>query len=182
METQTAVLAGGCFWCTEAIFQKLKGVTGALPGYAGGTVDNPTYEQVSSGRTGHAEAAKIEFDSSQISYDDLLTVFFATHDPTTMNRQGNDVGPQYRSVIFYTTAQQKAAAEAKIMQLNAASEGGKPIVTTVEPLRHFWAAEDYHQQYYEHHKDAPYCQLVINPKLEKLQQKFAALLKESGIE
>ena len=177
--TETAVFGGGCFWCTEAVFNMLRGVVSVMPGYAGGTVAHPTYEQVSSGTTGHAEVIKFEYDPSQISYDDLLNVFFATHDPTTVNRQGNDVGPQYRSVIFFSNDAQRKAAETFITKLNASSAGGAPVVTTVEPLGDFWPAEDYHVQYYEHHKDAPYCQLVINPKLEKVQEKFSSLLKRS---
>lgn len=152
-----------------------------MPGYSGGHVVDPTYEQVSSGTTGHAEVIRFEYDPSLISFGDLLNVFFATHDPTTMNRQGNDVGPQYRSVIFYSTEGQRVAAEQKITELNASSGAGEPVVTTVEPLQEFYPAEDYHQKYYEHHKDAAYCQLVINPKLQKVQEKFSDLLKESGI-
>ncbi len=177
--TKTAVFGGGCFWCTEAVFRMLRGVISVEPGYSGGIVAHPTYAQVSSGTTGHAEVIRFEYDPSRISYDDLLNVFFATHDPTTVNRQGNDVGPQYRSVIFYSDEAQKEAAEAFIAKLNASGTAGAPIVTTVEPLGAFWPAEDYHRQYYEHHKDAPYCQLVINPKLEKVQEKFADLLKQS---
>ena len=175
--SEVAVFGGGCFWCTEAVFALLDGVISVMPGYAGGTVAHPTYEQVSSGTTGHAEVIRFEYDPSLISYDDLLNVFFATHDPTTINRQGNDVGPQYRSVIFYSTPEQKTAAERYIAVLNASDAGGAPIVTTVEPLAEFWPAEDYHRQYYEHHTDAPYCQLVINPKLEKVKEKFAELIK-----
>lgn len=178
---EIAVFGGGCFWCTEAVFTRLKGVISVMPGYAGGQVANPTYEQVSSGTTGHAEVIQFEYDPALISFDDLLNVFFATHDPTTMNRQGNDVGPQYRSVIFATTDAQKEKALAKIAELNASETRGDRVVTTVEPFSAFYPAEDYHRQYYEHHTDAAYCQLVINPKLEKVQDQFAALLKESGI-
>jgi len=158
----------------------LKGVLSVVPGYSGGHVANPTYAQISSGTTGHAEVIRFEYDPELISYDDLLNVFFATHDPTTVNRQGNDVGPQYRSVIFYATEEQQSRAETFISTLNASNEKGAPIVTTVEPLREFYVAEDYHKQYYEHHKDQPYCQLVINPKLEKVKEKFAELLKSSA--
>jgi len=179
MATQTAVFGGGCFWCTEAVFRRLRGVIDVEPGYAGGTVAHPTYEQVSSGATGHAEVVRFTYNPAVISYDDLLAVFFATHDPTTLNRQGNDVGPQYRSVVFVADEAQRAKAEALIRNLNASGEGGAPIVTTVQPLGDFWPAEDYHKQYYEHHRDASYCQLVINPKLRKLQEKFAALLKDT---
>lgn len=157
----------------------LRGVVSVSPGYTGGSVAHPTYEQVSSGATGHAEAIRFEYDPARISYEDLLNVFFATHDPTTKNRQGNDVGPQYRSAIFYATEEQKKAAEACIASLNSSEKTGAPIVTTVEPLTEFWPAEDYHRQYYEHHKDQPYCQIIINPKLEKMQNTFASLLKTS---
>jgi peptide-methionine (S)-S-oxide reductase len=179
MATQSAVFAGGCFWCTEAVFLELKGVVNVAPGYAGGTVEHPTYEQVSAGTTGHAEAIRFEYDPAVISYDDLLTVFFATHDPTTENRQGNDIGPQYRSVIFTMDDEQKAKATALIAKLNASDKLGAPVVTEVRPLDRFWPAEDYHKKYYENHVDAPYCRLVINPKLEKLQKEFSALLKQS---
>ena len=178
--SQIAVFGGGCFWCTEAVFTRLKGVLSVLPGYAGGHVANPTYAQVSSGTTGHAEVIRFEYDPAIIHFHDLLNVFFATHDPTTLNRQGNDVGPQYRSVIFYSTPEQQSAAQDFIAKLNASGTEGAPIVTTVEPLKEFYVAEDYHKQYYETHKDQPYCQLVINPKLQKVQDKFAELLKESG--
>lgn len=175
---EIAVFGGGCFWCTEAIFNSLKGVTSVLPGYSGGTVRNPTYEQVSEGTTGHAEATKVEFDPSVISYDDLLAVFFNTHDPTTLNRQGNDVGTQYRSVIFYTTPEQKEKAEALIKEINDSKAFDKPVVTEVVPLAEFFKAEDYHMKYYESHKDQPYCEIIIAPKLEKLEKKFAELLKQ----
>jgi peptide-methionine (S)-S-oxide reductase len=174
-KNQVAVFGGGCFWCTEAIFQNLRGVVSAKPGYAGGNVANPSYEQVSSGKTGHAEVTRIEFDPLTISYDDLLTVFFATHDPTSLNRQGNDIGTQYRSIILYSEDQQKAKAEAYIKRLNRESD--KPIVTEVEPLASFYEAEDYHRNYYLSHKDEPYCRLIITPKLEHLKERFAKLLK-----
>jgi len=179
--TKTAVFGGGCFWCTEAVFRRLKGVLDVEPGYAGGHVEHPTYEEVSSGTTGHVEVIRFEFDPSQISYDDLLNVFFATHDPTTMDRQGNDVGPQYRSVVFFTDEEQRDAARAFIEKLNLSGEHGAPIVTTVQSLDRFWPAEDYHRKYYENHQDEPYCQIVINPKLQKVQQKFHQLLKESNL-
>jgi len=174
---EIAVFGGGCFWCTEAVFKMLKGVTSVLPGYAGGTIKNPTYDEVSKGTTGHAEVIKLEFNPEEISYPDLLTVFFASHDPTTLNRQGNDVGTQYRSVIFYTTPQQKQQIEVFIKELNASSQEGKPIVTEIKPLAEVYPAEDYHKNYYDRNKNAPYCELVINPKLDKVQQKFADLLK-----
>ena len=173
MDTEVAVFAGGCFWCTEAVFKMLKGVISVEPGYSGGTVPEPTYEQVSSGTTGHAESIRFKYDPSAISYEDLLNVFFATHDPTTADRQGNDVGPQYRSVVFYANEAQKTAAEKFIAGLKA---DGLAVVTTVQPLKEFYVAEDYHKNYYETHKDEPYCQLVIEPKLNKVKEKFAALL------
>lgn len=173
----TAVFGGGCFWCTEAVFNLLKGVSSVESGYAGGTVENPTYEQVSSGTTGHAEVIKIEYDPALVSYQKLLTVFFASHDPTTLNRQGPDVGTQYRSVLFYTSAEQKAEADVFIKGLNDSNEEGAPIVTEVVPLVHFWKAESYHQDFYANNARNRYCQLVINPKLEKVQKEFAELLK-----
>jgi peptide-methionine (S)-S-oxide reductase len=177
---QIAIFGGGCFWCTEAIFEELRGVISVMSGYTGGTVKNPTYEQVCAGATGHAEAAKIEFDPAQISYHDLLTVFFATHNPTTRNRQGNDVGTQYRSSIFYTSEEQKTEALAFIKRLEAADRGGNPIVTEVAPFDVFYEAEDYHRQYYKRNGDMPYCQVIIEPKVEHLQREFAALLKEKS--
>lgn len=177
---ETAVFGGGCFWCTEAVFRLLKGVISVEPGYAGGSVAHPTYEQVSSGTTGHAEVIRFEYNPSVISYEYLLNVFFATHDPTTVNRQGNDIGPQYRSVILYSTPEQKEQAEAFIRTLNASGEQGAPIVTRVEALGVFWQAEDYHQKYYEHHADQTYCQVVINPKLNHVKEKFANLLADSS--
>jgi len=178
-QTETAVFGGGCFWCTEAVFGELRGVTSVMPGYAGGTVPHPTDEQVYTGSTGHAEVVRIDFDPAQISFRDLLTVFFATHDPTTLNRQGNDVGTQYRSAIFYTNDAQRAAAEAFIAELNAADPGGKPVVTEVTPLSldAWYPAEEYHRNYFAKNPNQPYCQLIIEPKVEKLQAKFAALLK-----
>lgn len=175
---QTAVFAGGCFWCTEAVFQKLRGVKSVLPGYAGGTVENPTYEQVSTGRTGHAEAIQFEYDPEVITYNDLLAVFFATHDPTQLNRQGYDVGPQYRSAIFYSSQEEKKQAQDFIEQLTKDQTFSKPIVTTLEPLTKFYEAEDYQKNYYQRNKWQPYCLVVINPKLKKLKQHFAALLEQ----
>lgn len=175
MQTETIVLGGGCFWCTEAVFTMLKGISSVQPGYAGGHIDNPTYEQVSEGTTGHVEVIKIEYDLDRIAFEEILQVFFETHDPTTPNRQGNDVGPQYHSAIFYTTPRQKEKAERYIKMI--ASKYTKPIVTTVAPLKTFYLAENYHQKYYENHKDAGYCQVVIDPKVEKVQEKFKNLLK-----
>lgn len=180
MKTETAIFGGGCFWCTEAIFKELKGVMSVMPGYAGGTTPNPTYESVCGGKTGHAEVIKIEFDPTVISFESLLSVFFATHDPTTMNRQGNDVGTQYRSVVLYANDEQKQQAEAYIKELNESHADGQPIVTQVQPLTEFYEAEEYHRNYYENNKDQPYCQVVINPKLKKAQEKFKELLKSNG--
>ena len=174
-----AVFGGGCFWCTEAVFKMLKGIISVLPGYAGGTVLNPTYGQVARGKTGHAEVIRIEYDPARISYRDLLTVFFATHDPTALNRQGADIGPQYRSVIFYSDEEQKKEAEKFIKELNASSPEGRPIVTAIEPLTDFYEAEDYHKNYYAKNAGNPYCEVVINPKLQKVQEKFAELLKSA---
>lgn len=175
---EVAVFGGGCFWCTEAIFQNLKGVISVTSGYAGGTKKDPTYEEVSSGRTGHAEVIKIEFDPAMINYETLLTVFFATHDPTTPDRQGNDVGSQYRSIILYTNEEQREKAERFIEELEKSSKEGGEVVTGVEPLREFYEAEDYHKDYYKKNTSAPYCQVIINPKLQKLQERFAVLVNE----
>jgi peptide-methionine (S)-S-oxide reductase len=178
---EVAVFGGGCFWCTEAVFGQLKGVVSVMPGYAGGTVVNPTYEQVCTGKTGHAEVTRVEYDPARISFNDLLVVFFATHDPTSLNRQGADVGTEYRSAIFYTTDDQRQAAQALIDQLNDSNPEGKRIVTEVVPLDAFYQAEGYHQQYYRNNSLAPYCQIVINPKLRKLHQQFSALLQSSDL-
>jgi len=184
-KTEIAVFGGGCFWCTEAVFGQLKGVVSVMPGYAGGTTANPTYEQVCTGKTGHAEVTRVEYNPAQISYHDLLVVFFATHDPTSLNRQGADVGTEYRSVIFYTTDQQKRETEALIEELNSqlknSDSAGKRIVTEVVPLSAFYQAEGYHQEYYRNNSLAPYCQVVIDPKLRKLQKQFSALLKSSNM-
>jgi peptide-methionine (S)-S-oxide reductase len=179
--TEIGIFGGGCFWCTEAVFEQLKGVMSVMPGYAGGTTKDPTYENVCTGESGHAEVAQIKYDPTQISYNNLLTVFFATHDPTTLNRQGADVGTEYRSVIFYTTEDQRREAEAFISRLNNSNPKGKPIVTEVSPLSTFYEAEDYHREYYRNNSSAPYCQVVIEPKLEKLRERFNALLKSSGV-
>ena len=166
---QTAIFGGGCFWCTEAIFASTKGVISVLPGYSGGKVANPSYEQVCGGNTGHVECAKIEFDPNIISYQNLLKVFFETHNPTQVNGQGNDIGSQYQSTIFYSNDQQREVAEQFITKLDKQKVFDKRIATEIRPLEVFYPAEDYHQKYYESHKDAPYCQLVIEPKLEKLK-------------
>lgn len=173
-KNQTAVFGGGCFWCTEAVFEQLKGVQSVMPGYAGGTTPNPTYESVCSGTTGHAEVLRVEFDPGVITYEDLLTVFFAAHDPTTLNRQGNDVGTQYRSIILTTTDEQRQVAEAFIKKLD---EDGPKVVTEVKPLEVFHEAEAYHHHYFQTHPDQAYCQLIINPKLEKVKKKFEQLFK-----
>ena len=177
---ESAVFGGGCFWCTEAVFDELRGVHSVISGYAGGATKNPTYEQVCSGSTGHAEVIKIEFDPAQISFRDLMTVFFATHDPTTLNRQGNDAGTQYRSAILYANEQQKADAAAFIKELDEAKTYKNPIVTTLEPLTEFYPAEDYHQNFYANTPDQGYCQYTIPPKLNKLHKHFSALLKSHG--
>jgi peptide-methionine (S)-S-oxide reductase len=176
-KSAVAVFGGGCFWCTEAVFDELRGVKSVVSGYAGGSTKNPSYEEVCGGRTGHAEVIKIEFDPDEIAFKDLLTVFFATHDPTTLNRQGNDVGTQYRSAIFYANEEQKREAEAFIKELNDSKSFGKPVVTTLEPLGEFYEAEDYHQKYYANNPYQPYCQYMIPPKLNKLHKQFGALLK-----
>jgi len=176
--TEKAVFGGGCFWCTEAVFKSLEGVTKVLPGYAGGSVLNPTYLQVVSGKTGHAEVIYIEFEPNKISYKDLLTVFFASHDPTTVNRQGDDIGTQYRSVIFYTTEMQKIEAQKFIVEINSSNSAGAKAVTEVNFLDKFYEADNYHRDYYANNKTAPYCQVVINPKLDKVQKQFATLLKQ----
>lgn len=168
--TEIAVLAGGCFWCTESIFQRLRGVISVTSGYTGGHVPNPTYEQVCTGSTGHAEAIKIEFNSRQISYNNILEVFFATHDSTTLNRQGSDVGTQYRSEIFYTTPLQKKQAESYINTIPG-------CVTKISQLDIFYPAENYHQNYFDNHSNAPYCSVVISPKIKHLLTKFPQYLK-----
>jgi peptide-methionine (S)-S-oxide reductase len=175
---EIAVFGGGCFWCTEAVFKMLKGVSSVLPGYAGGRTENPTYDAVSMGTTGHAEVIRIEFDPKQVSYRTLLTVFFGSHDPSTLNRQGNDVGTQYRSAVFYTTEEQKKIALDFIATINASAKAGDKAVTEVSPLTKFYEAEDYHKNYFATHPGNPYCQVIINPKLEKVQKEFAELLEK----
>lgn len=175
---EIVAFGGGCFWCTEAVFKMLRGVSKVLPGYAGGHTENPTYDQVCSGKTGHAEVVYLEYDPSQVKFRDLLTVFFGSHDPTTKNRQGNDVGDQYRSVIFYTAEAQKEESEKFIQEINNSNSLGAPIVTELERLPKFYEAEDYHKNYFENHKENPYCEIIINPKLEKVQKNFSSLLKK----
>ena len=174
---ESAVFGGGCFWCVEAVFQRLRGVISVMPGYADGATKNPTYKEICTGRTGHAEVARIEFNPSDISFRDLLTVFFATHDPTTLNRQGNDVGTQYRSTILYSSEEQKRVAEEVIAKKNNAKEFPQPIVTQVKSLDVFYPAEDYHRNYFNDNPDQPYCTYIIDPKITKLQKKFADRLK-----
>ena len=172
MTMQIATLANGCFWCSEAIFKRLKGVKSVLPGYSGGIVENPSYEQVCTGKTGHAESIQIEFDPTVIPYEKILDVFWHTHDPTTLNRQGNDVGTQYRSAIFYHDQKQKEIAEKSKRGLEKVGVYKNSIVTEITPFKNFYVAEDYHKNYYEEHQDAPYCSVVINPKVRKLIQKY----------
>lgn len=174
---QTAIFAGGCFWCLEAVFSEVLGVEKVTSGYAGGKVVNPTYEQVCMGNTGHAECVRLEFNPEVVSYQTLLEIFFIIHDPTTLNRQGDDTGTQYRSAIFYVDGEQKILAEGYIQKLSVSGEFENQIVTEVVPLDHFYPAEDYHQNYYSENKVQPYCQLVISPKIKKFHEKFHDLLK-----
>ena len=179
-QNNIAVFGGGCFWCTEAVFKMLKGVSAVMPGYAGGKSENPTYEEVSGGMTGHAEVIHIEYDPSMVAYRDLMTVFFGSHDPTTKNRQGADVGTQYRSIILTTSFEQFHEAEAFIKELNDSSEFGDNIVTEVIPLEKFYPAENYHHDYYANNPNQGYCEIVINPKLEKVKKKFVELLNDES--
>lgn len=174
----TATFGEGCFWCTETFFQQLKGVKKVESGYSGGHVANPTYEQVCTGTTGHAEVSNIIYNPSVISFDQLLEAFWESHDPTTLNRQGNDIGPQYRSVIFYHNDMQKEKAEQYKQKLNASGAFSRPIVTAIEPFENFYPAENYHQDYYKNNPNQPYCQIVIRPKLEKFRKVFKDELKK----
>lgn len=171
------VLAGGCFWCLEAVFDQVKGVTDVVSGYTGGRRPNPTYEQVCSGATGHAEVIKVTFDPGVISFEDILHIFFTIHDPTTLNRQGADVGTQYRSAIFTTSDEQKLVAEKVIKELTAEQLWSSPIITQVTPLEAFFPAEDYHQEYFARNPNAGYCQFVVAPKVAKFRQKYISRLK-----
>ena len=180
-QTEIAVFGAGCFWCTEAIFSSLRGVISVLPGYTGGTKPNPTYEDVCSGKTGHAEVARITFDPSVIPYRDLLDIYWHTHDPTTRNMQGNDVGTQYRSVIFTTSDKQKAEAETLKKDLDASGDFPKPIVTEIQQLDIFYEAENYHKEYYAKNSYQPYCQVVISPKLAHLREKYSKKLKDNAL-
>lgn len=177
-QLETATFGAGCFWCVEAVFQELKGVHSVVSGYAGGTVDNPTYYQVCSGTTGHAEVAQITFDPAVISYADLLYVFWRTHDPTTLNRQGADVGTQYRSAVFYHSEEQRAIAEQVKRETDAARVWPRPIVTEIVPFTKFYPAEDQHQNFYRANPYQPYCMVVIDPKLRKLRKEFPDKLSE----
>ncbi|MBI4639509.1 MAG: peptide-methionine (S)-S-oxide reductase MsrA [Candidatus Tectomicrobia bacterium] len=177
---EIATLGAGCFWCVEAVFQQLKGVHLVVSGYAGGTVENPTYHQVCSGTTGHAEAVQMTFDPQVISFEELLDVFWHTHDPTTLNQQGADVGTQYRSVIFYHNEEQKAIAEKSKREAEASRLWSNPIVTEIVPLRNFYKAEEYHENFYRLNSNQPYCWYVIEPKIQKLRKEFHGRLKETA--
>jgi len=174
----SAIFGTGCFWCTEAVFQQLEGVEKVTSGYSGGKSENPTYKEVCSGNTGHAECLKIDYDATKISYEDLLEIFWKVHDPTTLNRQGGDVGTQYRSVVFYSTPEEKTFVENQITALNKSGAWGNPIVTVLEPLVKFYVAEDYHQDYFNNNGGNPYCQMVVRPKVEKFEKVFKSKLKQ----
>lgn len=177
MKNETVVFGGGCFWCTEAVFLKLRGVISVTSGYSGGIIENPNYYEVAEGNTQHAEVIKVVFDPKIISFKDLLVVFFAVHNPTSLNRQGNDSGTQYRSVIMFTTETQKQQSEQAVKKINDSGEFDGSVVTEITPLIKFFTAEEYHQNYYQRNIDQPYCTFIIQPKLEKLQEKFKNLLK-----
>ncbi len=177
MKNETVVFGGGCFWCTETVFLKLRGIVSVAPGYAGGMVDNPNYYEVAEGKTKHAEVVKVVFNSQIITFQSLLAVFFAVHNPASLNRQGNDVGTQYRSIIMFTNEKQKQESEKAIKKINNSKEFDSPVVTEVVALGKFFIAEEYHQNYYEKNIDQPYCTYVIKPKLEKLQEKFKNILR-----
>lgn len=176
--TETATFANGCFWCTEAVFKRLKGVKSVLPGYAGGTVKDPSYDQVCAGNTGHAESIQIKFDPKVIPFEKLLDIFWHTHDPTTLNRQGNDIGTQYRSAIFFHNEKQKEIAENSKKDLEDKGVYKNSIVTEITPVKDFYVAEDYHKDYYDNHQDAPYCNYVIDPKIHKLLQRYGSDVME----
>ncbi len=179
-KTDTATLGNGCFWCTQAVFQQLEGVIRVASGYSGGHVDNPNYKEVCTGTTGHAECLQIVFDPAKISFDELLEVFWQTHDPTTLNRQGNDIGTQYRSVVFFHNEEQKNKARHYIDALNKSGVWDKPVVTSLEPFVKFYKAEDYHQNYYNDNPEQGYCQMVVRPKVEKFQKVFKNKLKKAN--
>lgn len=176
-KTEVAFFGGGCFWCTEAVFQRLKGVVKVESGYAGGATENPSYEEVCEGTTGHVEVNRIEFDPNSIAFSKLLEIFFDIHDPTTLNRQGNDIGTQYRSVIFFSSNEQKKEAEEYIQHLKEIKAFAREIVTQLEPLQTFYKAESYHQDYYNKNAYVPYCSLVISPKIKHFEEKYKDLLK-----
>lgn len=178
MALSTAIVANGCFWCTEAVFKRLKGVVSVMPGYSGGSVADPTYQEVSTGTTGHAESIQVQFDPTILPYEKLLEIFFHTHNPTTLNRQGNDIGPQYRSAIFYMDDEQKQTAQKVKKALVESHVYKDPIVTEIVPFSAFYPAENYHKDYYDTHKDAPYCQFVIDPKLQKLLKEYGDSVKD----
>jgi peptide-methionine (S)-S-oxide reductase len=178
--SEIATLGGGCFWCLEAVYQEMEGVLSMVSGYMGGHVENPTYQQVCGGATGHVEVVEVAFDPAITSYREILDVFFAIHDPTSLDRQGNDAGPQYRSVIFYHTEDQRAVAEETIRELDAEGIWDAPIVTEIRPAATFYPAEDYHQDYFRNHAAQPYCAFVVAPKVRKFREKFAAKLRRSG--
>lgn len=175
--TESAVFGGGCFWCTEAVFQDLRGVRSVEPGYAGGSLANPSYQQVCSGTTGHVEVVEVRFDPDEVDYEDLLAVFFATHDPTTVDRQGNDVGSQYRSVVFYRNDEQRREAERVVTELESEGVYGAPVVTKIEPLDTFYQAEAYHRNFFRNNPGQPYCTAVIAPKVAKFRQKYLDRLR-----
>lgn len=179
-KSETAVLGGGCFWCVEAALLQLQGVLAVESGYMGGQTDQPTYEQVCSGKTGHVEVVRVEFDPAEVSYGELLEMFFTAHDPTTLNRQGNDVGTQYRSVIFVLNDAQRAEAERVIAELTAKEVFNAPIVTAIEPARTFWKAEGYHQNYFANNSHQPYCLFAVAPKVAKVRAKYAQRIKRAG--
>jgi peptide-methionine (S)-S-oxide reductase len=176
-KTETAVFGGGCFWCTEAIYKRVNGVVTVMPGYAGGNLKDPTYQQVCSGTTGHAEVVRMEFDPQVVSYEDLLEIFWHMHDPTTLNRQGNDIGTQYRSIILYADDKQKTQAETSLQAAEISGMFHQPIVTMIEPLREFYPAEKYHNDYFANNLNQPYCRMVISPKVQHFMKDFADRLK-----
>jgi peptide-methionine (S)-S-oxide reductase len=177
MAQEIATLGGGCFWCLEAVYREAEGVTSVVSGYMGGFAPNPSYKEVCSGRSGHVEVVQVAFDPAIVSYRDILGIFFAMHDPTTLNRQGNDAGTQYRSVIFYHSPEQKATAEEVVREVTAEKVFDNPIVTAIEPAPEFYPAEDYHQQYFENNPYQPYCAFVVAPKVQKFRKQFAQRLK-----
>lgn len=181
-KTELATFGGGCFWCTEAVFLKVRGVSKVVSGYTGGVKPNPTYKEICTGLTGHAEVIQIEFDPSKVSFEQLLDVFFHTHDPTTKNRQGADVGTQYRSSVFFHDEAQKETTKKVIAELDKSGDFDDPIVTTIEEMKKFYPAEDYHQDYFAQNPDNPYCQAVVGPKVAKFQKRYKEMMKKDGEE